>query len=130
MVEQHLITPTKRRSMTKARAAKIFLREQGKCYICGVKLRVSVDPYEIEHPEALSLGGSDNDEDLRVVCLPCHKPKTAQDAAKRAQRNAVVTKTWSRPETRKSALAGPDIKYSRARGCLVDRRTGEPVQEQ
>ena len=129
MADRQLIAPTKRRAMTKPRAAAIFLREQGKCYLCGIKLRVGVDPYEIEHPEALSLGGSDKDEDLRVVCIPCHKPKTAEDAAKRAHRNNAVTKTWSRPGARKSALAGPSVKYSRARGCYVDRETGEPVQE-
>lgn len=130
MDNRQLIAPTKRKKMTKARAANIFLREQGKCYLCGIKLRVGVDPYEIEHPEALSLGGSDNDEDLRVVCTDCHKPKTAEDAAKRAQRNNAVTKTWSRPTARKSALAGPDVKYSRARGCWVDRRTGEIIEDQ
>lgn len=94
MVE--FIAPTKRRSMTRARAAKIFLREQGRCYLCGLKMRVGVDKYQIEHPEALSLGGSDDDADLRVVCNECHKAKTATDAAAKAKRDRLVTSGWDR----------------------------------
>jgi 5-methylcytosine-specific restriction endonuclease McrA len=89
------IAPTKRRPMTKARAAKIFLRENGCCYLCSRKLRVGVDKYQIEHPDPLSLGGSDNDDDLRVVCIECHKPKTAADAAEKARRDRIVASGWS-----------------------------------
>lgn len=94
MRELQYIAPTKRRSMTKARAAKIFLREQGRCYLCSAKLRAGVDVYEIEHPEALTLGGPDDDADLRVVCIPCHKPKTTSDRHKASARNNAITSTW------------------------------------
>lgn len=118
MVE--LIVPTKRRKMTRARAAAIFLREQGRCYLCGIKLRIKVDKYQIEHPTALSLGGSDDDADLRVVCTECHKPKTKADAAAKAERDRTVTSTWVRPtETRKPSMrsqgfpkAGPQRRAS------------------
>lgn len=103
MREAQYIAPTKRRSMTKARAAKIFLREQGRCYLCGIQIRAGADSYEIEHPEALTLGGADNDEDLRVVCTPCHKPKTASDRRKGSKRNNAVTSTW-KGKPRKSRL--------------------------
>jgi len=93
------IAPTKRKKMTQARAAAIFLREQGRCYICTRKLAAGVDEYQIEHPTALSLGGSDDDADLRVVCTACHKPKTKQDAAAKAARDRTVTKGWVRPGT-------------------------------
>lgn len=90
-----LLAPTKRRPMTKARAARIFLREQGRCYLCQIKLRVGIDKYQIEHPDALCLGGSDDDADLRVVCDPCHKAKTAQDAAAKAKRDRIVSAGWA-----------------------------------
>lgn len=101
MVE--LIVPTKRRKMTQPRAAAIFLREQGLCYLCSRKLRIGVDAYQIEHPEALSLGGSDDDADLRVVCTDCHKPKTKLDAAAKAQRDRTVTRTWVREDSARPA---------------------------
>lgn len=117
-----LIVPTKRRKMTQARAAAIFLREQGRCYLCSVKLRIGVDEYQIEHPTALSLGGSDDDADLRVVCTKCHKPKTKADAAAKAERDRTVTKTWVRPTEAKTQgirsagfpRAKPQRKASRA----------------
>lgn len=90
-----LIPHTKRKAMTKARAARIFLREQGRCYLCTRQLRSGVDTWQIEHPDPLSLGGSDDDADLRVVCTPCHKAKTADDAAAKAKRDRIVTQGWS-----------------------------------
>jgi 5-methylcytosine-specific restriction endonuclease McrA len=89
------VVPTKRRKMTQARAASIFLREQGRCYLCLKQLRLGVDKYEIEHPKALSLGGSDDDADLRVVCTDCHPPKTKADAGAKAKRDRIVTAGWN-----------------------------------
>jgi len=86
------IPPTKRRKMTKARVAKIFLAANGVCHICGCQIRG--EPYEIEHPDALSLGGSDDDADLRPVHVRCHKGKTAAEAPVRAERNRLITKSY------------------------------------
>lgn len=98
------LAPTPRRRMTKARAAKIWLREQGCCYVCQRKLRVGVDKYQIEHPDALILGGSDDDADLRVICDECHKAKTAADAAARAERDRHVTSGWQREDARRPTM--------------------------
>lgn len=97
-----LIPHTKRRRMSRARAARIFLRENGRCYVCGIKLRIGVDKYQIEHPEALSLGGSDDDAALRVICNDCHKPKTAIDAKAKAKRDRLVTASWQPEGGRRS----------------------------
>lgn len=94
MRELTFMAPTKRRSMTKARAAKVFLREQGRCYKCNLRLSAGVHGYEIEHQDALALGGPDEDEFLKVICLDCHKAKTAEDRKKISKRNNAVTSTW------------------------------------
>jgi 5-methylcytosine-specific restriction enzyme A len=94
--------------MSRARAAKIFLRENGRCYLCSIKLRIGVDKYQIEHPDPLSLGGSDDDAHLRVVCDPCHKAKTKQDAASKAKRDRLVTAGWdngSKPKMQSRGFA-------------------------
>jgi hypothetical protein len=87
------IAPTKRRKMTKARAANIFLVNNGRCYLCGLQIRDG-EPWEVEHPDALSLGGSDDDADLRPVHVRCHKGKTAAEAPVRAKRNDLITKGY------------------------------------
>lgn len=84
------IAPTARRKMTKARAARIFLRENGICCICGVQIRPG-EAYEIEHPDALALGGSDDDADLKPVHYRCHKIKSKRDAGQKAKRDRIVT---------------------------------------
>lgn len=117
MHERVYIPPTKRRAMTKARAAKIFLREQGRCYVCRIKLRVGADPYDIEHPESLAQGGSDADEDLRVICIPCHEAKTAADAKSKARRDRLVTATW-KGKAKKRGFQ----RWRNMRGEIVERR--------
>lgn len=126
MPDRQLIAPTKRKKMTKARAAKIFLREQGQCYLCKRKLRVGVDSYQIEHPVPLALGGSDADEDLRVVCIPCHKPKTATDAASKAKRDRLVTaglKTAKRSKFQSRGFAKAEPQRTATRPITKRERT-------
>jgi len=124
-----LIAPTPRRKMTKARAAKIFLREQGRCYVCSIKLRVGIDKYQIEHPDPLCLGGSDDDADLRVICDDCHKAKTKQDVAAKAKRDRIVTAGWQPPEPRKSKWGtrplGTGRKQNRASTPIPEKFEGD-----
>lgn len=87
------IAPTKRTAMTKARAARIFLARNGRCYLCRNQIRPG-EPYEIEHPEELADGGSDRDEDLHPVHVKCHAAKTAAARAPRSKRNKLVTAGW------------------------------------
>lgn len=93
------LPPTERRGMSKARAAKIFLRCNGVCGICGRQIRG--EAYEIEHPDPLWAGGSDEDDRLYPVHVKCHAPKTAREAGDRAKRNRIVTQGWAgKPRSR------------------------------
>ena len=103
--------PTQRRTMTKARATRIFVAADGICCVCGCRIRDGED-WEIEHPDELADGGSDDDADLRPVHLRCHRPKTAKARAVRAKRNRIITagyvgkprKSRPLPGTRASGL--------------------------
>lgn len=94
---REIVEPTKRRAMGKARRLRIYLSCEGRCYKCGVK--VPLEGTVIEHPIQLWMGGSDDDADLRLICGPCDKPKTAKDAAARAKVRSLIKK--ADPETRK-----------------------------
>jgi len=87
------IAPTKRRSMTRARAARIFLEANGICCLCGNKI-YNGQSYFIEHLEALSLGGADDDANCRPAHTKCKAKKDAADAAAKAKRDRLVTKGW------------------------------------
>ncbi len=94
MSRVEFIAPTKRRKMTKPRAAKIFLERNGICFICTNQIRQGQEWF-IEHPEAVNLGGSDNDADLWPAHTKCKPGKDAVDAAKIADRNTAITKGYA-----------------------------------
>lgn len=82
--------PTKRGSMTKARATAIFLREDGICHICGNPI-VAGEAWEVEHPDELADGGSDDDAVKKPAHVKCHKSKSAASRTARAKRNRIIT---------------------------------------
>lgn len=88
-----LIPHTKRKGMSKARAARIFLARNGICVTCRQQIRPG-QGWFIEHPESLALGGSDDDKDLWPAHTKCKAGKDATDAAAKAKRDRLVTASW------------------------------------
>lgn len=89
------IPHTKRRGMTKARAARIFLARNGICFTCRQQIRQG-QAWFIEHPVAVAQGGSDADADLWPAHTACKPEKDAVDAAAKAKRDRHVTASWDR----------------------------------
>ncbi|WP_169194976.1 HNH endonuclease [Devosia sp. MC1541] len=92
-----LVPHTKRRGMTKARAAKIFLAHNGKCCNCGQQIRPG-EKWFVEHPTPLAQGGADDDTNTAPAHTKCKAAKDATDAAKKAKRDRIVTQGWDRPK--------------------------------
>lgn len=86
------IAPTPRRAMTKPRRVKIFLSRNGECCHCHTQIRAHIDEWFIEHPDAVNLGGSDDDADLWPAHVKCKPKKDAADAALIADRNSFIDK--------------------------------------
>lgn len=96
------IAPTKRKAMTKARAARIFLSRNGICFTCRQQIRQG-QGWFIEHPDPVAQGGSDDDADLWPAHTRCKAGKDAVDAAAKAKRDRLVTAGWdngSKPKMR------------------------------
>lgn len=71
----------KRGSMTPQRVLRIFQAHGGKCSgPCKRKLGPK-DDYDVEHVIALENGGTDDDENLQILCEWHHKQKTGDDHA-------------------------------------------------
>ena len=68
----------KRPKWTAKQRAEIFRDNQGECYLCCRKIGLG-EAWEVEHPRARGLGGSDKQADMRPVHIDCHKPKTKRD---------------------------------------------------
>lgn len=68
----------RRPSWTGKQRAEIFRDAKGVCYLCSRKIAEG-EEWQVEHPKARGLGGSDKQEDMRPAHVDCHKPKTKAD---------------------------------------------------
>jgi hypothetical protein len=84
--------PTPRKPMTKARRVRIFLSRNGQCCLCHTQIKAHAEEWFIEHPEALNLGGPDDDAALWPAHTRCKPAKDAVDAGKIEQRNSAIDK--------------------------------------
>ena len=67
--------------VTSHQMARILERYSGACALCQ-----SLDgPFEFDHIHQRAIGGPDDEDNLRPLCKPCHKRKTAKDAGVRAK---------------------------------------------
>lgn len=91
----------KRRTLsTKARVA-LFQEHGGTCHICGGKINVG-EAWEVEHIIPLSMGGEDEQGNMRPAHKKCHAGKTKKDVAavskaKRRQARHLGIKTSKTP---------------------------------
>lgn len=113
-----LIAPTPRRKMTRSRRVKIFLAANGICCVCGVQIRDG-EQWDIEHPDALALGGSDDDSALRPVHFRCHKIKSKRDAGAKAKRDRIIDAGYAGKRKRG---------FRKAAGAVYDWRLGRYVR--
>lgn len=70
---------------------RILQRDAGLCQLCLAKGIVNYCAgkkfgAQVDHIVPKFEGGTDEDDNLQTVCVPCHKEKTASESA-RAQRN-------------------------------------------
>jgi 5-methylcytosine-specific restriction enzyme A len=105
MPNLEMIPHTKRRSMTKARAAKIFLAHNGICVNCGVQIRQG-EGWFIEHRIPLAQGGTDDDANTGPAHTKCKAGKDATDAASKAKRDRIVTAGLKTPSRGKLQSRG------------------------
>lgn len=74
---------TDRRSLSGKLRAKILLRHDGRCAICGKRL--SAGQWEVDHIAALVHGGKNEEDNYRALCVPCHRGKSKSDVQAKAK---------------------------------------------
>lgn len=67
---------------------RIWEREDGKCHITGRKIRPG-EKWELEHKQALSLGGEHRESNLAPALVIPHRKKTAIDRRIKAKNDRV-----------------------------------------
>lgn len=96
-----------RPSMSKARKARIFVKEDGLCYLCQAKIKAG-ELFEIEHVIPWALSFDDSDDNLKLAHAVCHRQlKTGDDVARIAKAKAQAGETGQRARREKN---GPRLK--------------------
>lgn len=100
--------PSPRPSMSKARRARIWERDGGLCYLCGVKVALG-EAWDVEHRIAWGLSFDDSDGNLAVAHKAgCHAAKTKDDVRRiaKAKRQGGETGQAARRAKNGSQLKG------------------------
>lgn len=80
-----------RQRFTDQQRARAFANADGKCASCGIKIRIGQD-WDLDHILALENGGSNDPENLQVLCELCHAKKTGDDHALAGKSRRTYTK--------------------------------------
>lgn len=80
---------TDRKGFTPKQRAEAFTRAGGRCEECNAKLMAK---YEVDHRIALDHTGKHEPSNWRVLCVDCHKVKTASDIGISAHINRIHEK--------------------------------------
>lgn len=95
-----------RPSMSKVRRLRIFVKEDGRCYLCGDKVKIG-QLFEVEHVIPWALSFDDTDDNLKIAHTVCHKTmKTGDDVARisKAKAQGGETGQWARRQKRDEPL--------------------------
>lgn len=71
------LVSTPRKGFTKAQRAEVKAAYDGCCAACGINVGLSFD---IDHIIPLFRGGPHEPANWRLLCKPCHKDKTIEEA--------------------------------------------------
>ena len=82
---------TPRKRFSDQHRARIFLERHGCCRECGRSIRPG-EQWVLEHIIPLSMGGSNDDDNLGVTCGWCVPAKNAVDAKSKAKARRTATK--------------------------------------
>ena len=70
--------PQRRKTFSTSFRLSLFLKRKGLCSICSLKIDAGKS-WDIDHILPLALGGTNDLENLQILCRSCHRSKTAKD---------------------------------------------------
>ena len=77
------MTRTARREFPNRIRAEAYLRADGKCEEGGATVKHK--PYQVDHIIPCWQGGEPTLDNARVLCVPCHRPKSAEETRQTAK---------------------------------------------
>lgn len=75
----------KRRPITDQLRERVFEAAGRCCHICGGTIDPRKERWDVEHVRPLSMGGADDETNMRPAHVACHAEKSAAEAKPRAK---------------------------------------------
>jgi hypothetical protein len=76
--EDNINRPTRRPVFSTSFRLNLFLKRKGTCASCYLKIDAG-KAWDIDHILPLALGGTNEPNNLQILCKPCHQSKTAKN---------------------------------------------------
>lgn len=73
-----MVERTQRKTLTVREKAVVWNRSNGLCVICQASGLI-VEGHEYDHIIPLAYGGSNDIDNFQLLCVPCHKNKSAEE---------------------------------------------------
>jgi 5-methylcytosine-specific restriction endonuclease McrA len=120
-----------RRRLTKKQRLAVHHAHGGECHICGSRINLAREDFEVEHVVPLALGGADTFDNWRPAHVGCHAGKTAKDIRKIAKAKRVKAKHDGTYRAPRHIVAGSVASpFKRCiNGAVIERATGRIIRE-
>jgi len=76
-LDDHITRPARRTILSTSFRLNFFLKRKGMCSTCTQKIDAG-KAWDIDHILPFALGGTNQPENLQILCKPCHKAKTTK----------------------------------------------------
>ena len=73
--EETITRSVRRPTFSTSFRLSLFLKRKGICAACSLKIEAG-KAWDIDHILPLALGGTNNPNNLQILCRPCHRSKT------------------------------------------------------
>lgn len=113
----------RRRSLSNMDRLNLFIQRHGQCAHCEMKIMPG-KRWDVDHVIPIALGGSNNVENLQILCWSCHITKTAyEDIPRIAKTHRLLVRHHGAKLSRRPLPCGRDSPFKKTMdGRIVKRK--------
>jgi len=113
----------RRRSLSNMDRLNLFIKRHGQCAHCEMKIMPG-KRWDVDHVIPIALGGSNNVENLQILCWSCHITKTAyEDIPRIAKTHRLLVRHHGAKRSRRPLPCGRDSPFKKTMdGRIVKRK--------
>lgn len=112
----------RRRSLSNMDRLNLFIQRHGQCAHCEMKIMPG-KRWDVDHVIPIALGGSNNVENLQILCWSCHITKTAyEDIPRIAKTHRLLVRHHGAKRSRRPLPCGRDSPFKKTMDGRIMKR--------